>query len=446
MACALTSLLAINRGILLQYKGCAALCNLGGDKASAQSIGRQGGVAVVIKALRACGTDVHIASKALKAMFTLCMTRENFSELLQHESVGSVVDVMHRHAQDEDVQAKACMVLNALCKVAGNLDEIIAEGGVEALCQAVMRVPHSEQLLVDACCALAVLALKEDAMTRIMQTSVMRIIRVAIKGTFASSQALLTVASRLERALAPAYVLVTQREARDTCYALASHDTSKVTIASARLCKRRPISATVTASRPLTRSANEMRMSATMRPASATNATLAKSKLFSSFDSRSLSDAGETRSTSKDTLRDSLKLQHQILVLKKEAETLRKENLKIMADAVGGMAGGSVVDFLVPGGVSVNVEQTVTKILQLRQSGTTGTLEEPPVYHCNKADTRQSSTWSPPDQLMAMPPAQDVMSYMENPVHVASKRIQRPWSARPTRSSMVALSPYLSTQ
>mmetsp|Transcript_20309 Transcript_20309/g.46897 ORF Transcript_20309/g.46897 Transcript_20309/m.46897 type:complete len:976 (+) Transcript_20309:1335-4262(+) len=334
----------------LQYKGCSAILNLAQVPGVSQLVSRKGGVAAIFKATEACNCDVHLACKALRALKALCTAKETFVQVARGGGVWSVVQTMKRHSGDEEVQIRGISLLGTLCRDSASLQVITEQGGLEAICSAARGMSHSETLLVEACSALSVLSLQQGAIPRISETGVMETMRLACQGMHADSDAVRTAAARLERALLPPGIGIFQLEgqAKDTQDTLARRMLTR----SVKTMDRRPISATLAVSRPSTgrpataAGGGTKGAAANRRPASATHACAI------------IAGRQGVSGSNKDDVRGSLVLQHQILTLKKEAESLRRENLQIMAGAVSGMAETPELN-------GVNVDCTISSMKRL---------------------------------------------------------------------------------
>jgi len=202
----------------------------------------------------------------------------------------------------------------------------------------VQSLSHSESLMVEACTVLSLLvSLHTDALSLVAASNVINSTKVACKGLHSDSEAVKSAASRLERSLFPrggAFQL--EGQAPDTRESLTRRLLSKTVKGD-----RRPISATLavsrgsgTGSRPSTAAsgARSGKAAGCRRPASASFA-MHKAQMTGGV----IGFGGAGGDTQTDDVRGSLMIQHQILTLKKEAESLRRENLAIMAGAVAEM-------------------------------------------------------------------------------------------------------------
>jgi hypothetical protein len=335
----------------LQYKGCSALLNLSQVHGVSQLVSRKGGVAAIFKATESCEGDVHLACKALRALKALCVAKETFVQVARGGGVWSIVQTMKRHGSDEEVQTRGISLLGTLCMDSASLQVITEQGGLEAICSAARVMSHSETLLVEACSALSVLSLQQGAIPRITETGVLETIRIACEGLHADSDAVRTAGSRLERALLPSGMGMFQLEgqAKDTRHTL----TRRMLSRNLRAADRRPISATLAVSRPTTG-----RPTAAAAPGSRRSGMASRRPASATITSATVNGTEEGAGGAKDDLRGSLMLQHQILTLKKEAESLRRENLQIMAGAVSGMAETPELS-------GVNVDCTISSMKRL---------------------------------------------------------------------------------
>lgn len=303
----------------LLYKGCGVLANLSQTPKFASMIAKQGGVAAIVKGLTGPASDCRLQGKGLRALCAMCKASETLTQMVRQGAIEATIQIMTKHEKEVELQERACVILSHVVRNRAINDKTaLQQQSVHAILRAIMIHTNNESVIIEGSNALAVLALQEGAKEKILQASVLPHAQEMLEKCRMSANAYAAV-KRLERALHPLDSFL-DGEAPDT------RDTIRRSKSKVK-GEQRPISAILQSLRPpRTVSAAAVRLS--RRPASATFASGSGAMLVKDL----------RRALGKDEVDGNLLIQHQIEALRSEAETLRHENLKMMAGAADSIA------------------------------------------------------------------------------------------------------------
>jgi hypothetical protein len=374
----------------VQCKGCSALLNLVEVRPDvAAQVGREGGVAAVVKGAVQHEGRARVQSKAFRCLAALSASRENKQHCTSQGATESVIATMQRHAKEPEVHQAACLLLANLVKDGSNLDRLVFLRAPQALVASMSEFAGSSGHVADVCHILSLLCLSEDARELLLQPKTLQSLAESVisPGTCCcphahsalspcpapishaavcaeqisphvrcADSAVSVAVQRLEQALSPLEArLELDSEAPDTV--------ESVRRSRGKRGERRPISALLhsvehqragaagkrpASSEALRASSGAVRPCPRPRPRSAmlpgavqlqaegtrTSAARDTVRCGSGAGSRLRRPMSGSRHGAGAAGGAQLAMEHRIVSLRKEAEVLRNENLRIMAGAV----------------------------------------------------------------------------------------------------------------
>ena len=292
-----------NRDLL--YKGCSVLGNLLQSARCAAAVAKQGGVAAIVKCLTGPATDLKLQSKGLRALHFLSKNIDNHLQVIRQGAVEATIEIMMTNRMEQEVQERGCAFLACVARNRSITDNALWQHkGIEAVVCAMRAHITNQSVIIEGSNVLAELALLEGVKEKIMEASILPDVQKLLESMGMPAAVHMSV-QKLSRALFPLDSLL-RGEAPDTRDSIRRSKVKGF---------QRPISATLQAGSRPPRPSTAVSLKRSRRPASAT------------FGS------GNYSFIAKGSGINNLMLQHQIEILKNEAETLRHENLKMMESA-----------------------------------------------------------------------------------------------------------------
>eukprot|EP00743_Colponemidia_sp_Colp-15_P001462 GILK01001601.1.p1 GENE.GILK01001601.1~~GILK01001601.1.p1 ORF type:complete len:421 (+),score=59.88 GILK01001601.1:219-1481(+) len=143
-------------------------------------VGNEGGVGLVMEAMRRHPHDASLQANACWALVNLALVSDHKQMIVKEGGVDLILSAMTNHSQDAEVQYRACFVLVNLAIPESNKSMIVEKGGVPLILSAMKLHPSHLQLQHRACVVLRNLCFLQQNIGVLKRAGVRQLIEVAL--------------------------------------------------------------------------------------------------------------------------------------------------------------------------------------------------------------------------------------------------------------------------